>query len=95
MLYYLLFPVLCNILQDDYFNELLPLQQGMLLLGRFNPNHVPEDDIREATRLSKLYVQKKIDFGYPVRCTSHYCRFMSPKTSLSIRVALNVLVHLF
>lgn len=70
-LYYLLYPVFCNIPQPDHLDQMLLLQKAMLLLGSFNPNPVPEEDIKEATRLLKLYVQQQIDFGFPVRFTTH------------------------
>lgn len=43
----------------------------MLLLGGFDQNPVPEDDINEATRVLKLYVTNLINAGIPIRPSDH------------------------
>ena len=50
---------------------MLLLQQSALLLGSFSPNPVPEGNIQKATELLKRYVQQIIDWGWPVRFSTH------------------------
>lgn len=70
-LYYLIFPVFSGILNSVDLEHLMLLPQAMLLLGGYNPDQVSEDNIREASRLLKLYVKMQADFHYPVRYTTH------------------------
>lgn len=71
VLYYCLLPVLKGVLTKDRLDHIMLLQQSMLLLGGFNPSPVPPSDIKEASRLLKMYVQKCIDYGWPIRFTLH------------------------
>jgi hypothetical protein len=68
---YNLYPVFDGILQDDHLCNVLLLQYSVLLLGGFFPSPVEEDDIRGATAALKTYVQQLIDFGFPIRPTTH------------------------
>ena len=43
----------------------------ILLMGGFDPKPVHEDDIAEPSRVLKLYGEQLIEFGYPIRPTSH------------------------
>lgn len=70
-LIYYLFPSFSGILSDDQLENLLLLQYAMLLMGGFDPKPVHADDIAEASRVLKLYVEQLIVFGYPIRPTSH------------------------
>ena len=68
---YLLFPVCSGILSEKQFNNLMLLQYAMLLMGGFSPNPVPKEDALRASRVLKFFVQQFIDFGYPIRPTTH------------------------
>lgn len=68
---YLVFPVFRGILPDDKLENLLLLQQAMLLMGGFNFQPVPISEALEAKRVLKLFVQQLIDFGYPIKPTTH------------------------
>lgn len=70
-LFYLLFPVMKGVLSKERLVHIMMLQQSMLLLGGFNPNPVSTEDITEASRLLKGYVQQCIEYGWPVRFTTH------------------------
>lgn len=71
MLMYILIPVFSGILQADKLENLLLLQYAMLLIGGFDSSPISSAKIKEASRVLKLYVQQLIDFGYPIRPTTH------------------------
>ena len=71
LLMYLLFPVCSGILSEKQFNNLMLLQYAMLLMGGFSPNAVRKEDAVRASRVLKFFVQQLIDFGYPIRPTTH------------------------
>ena len=72
---YLLFPVCSGILSENQFKNLMLLQYVMLLMGGIaqsrSPNPVPKEDALRASRVLKFFVQQLIDFGYPIRPTTH------------------------
>lgn len=70
-LYYLLYPVFHGVLTDSHLVNILRLQYAMLLLGAYNPNPVPEDNIDAARDQLKDYVKELIDFKFPIRITTH------------------------
>jgi hypothetical protein len=68
---YNLFPVFDGILQNNQLENIMLLQFSVLLLGGFDPSPVEETNIREAEDALKKYVQQLIDFGFPIRPTTH------------------------
>ena len=70
-LYYLLFPVFEEVLTKDQLVNILRLQYVMLLLGSYDPNPVSESNINKASDQLKLYVKELIEWGYPIRMTTH------------------------
>ena len=70
MMYYL-FPVFNGLLKKNQLENILLLQYSMILLGGFQTTEIPANDITEATRILKLYVQQLIDFQIPIRPTTH------------------------
>jgi len=71
MVMYILISVFSGILQDDKLENLLLLQYSMLLIGGFDSAPISHDNIKKASGVLKLYVQQLIDFGYPIRPTTH------------------------
>lgn len=71
MMMYYLFPVFSGLLPNDHLENVLLLQFAMLLLGGFDPNPVSKCDIDEASKILKLYVQQLMNFGFPIRPTTH------------------------
>jgi hypothetical protein len=86
---YLLFPVCSGILSEKQFNNLMLLQYAMLLMGGFSPNPVPKEDALRASRVLKFFVQQLIDFGYPIRPTTHAIIHLR-ETLFSLIVELNL-----
>ncbi len=71
MLMYILIPAFCGILQDEHLENLLLLQYTMLLIGGFANDPVSHDNIIEAFRVLKMYVEQLKHFKYPIRPTTH------------------------
>jgi len=71
LLMYYLFPVFHGILQDDQLDHMMLLQYAMMLMGEFNQNPVSQNDLDEATRVLKLYVETLKDANCPIRPTDH------------------------
>ncbi|KZS01800.1 Uncharacterized protein APZ42_001432, partial [Daphnia magna] len=68
---YNLFPLFDGILQDYQLHNIMLLQYSVLLLGGFDPSPVEHANITEASAVLKQYVQQLIDFGFPIRPTTH------------------------
>jgi len=68
---YILIPAFCGILQDEHLENLLLLQYSMLLIGGFANDPVSHDNIIEASRVLKMYVEQLKHFKYPIRPTTH------------------------
>jgi hypothetical protein len=71
MLYYLLYPLFFKILDKPQFENILLLPQSMLLLGSYNPDPVPAENILKATNVLKKHVSKLKEFKYPIRFLTH------------------------
>jgi hypothetical protein len=71
MLLYYLFPVFKGILSKEKLEKVLLLQYFKLLMGGFEPKPVPEADLVEARRVSRLYNQQQMDRKIPIRPMAH------------------------
>jgi hypothetical protein len=71
MLLYYLFPVFKVILSKQKLENALLLQYLKLLMGGFEPKPVPEADLVEARRVSRLYNQQQMDSKIPIRPMTH------------------------
>ena len=68
---YIFFPVFHAVLPNNHLENILLLQYSMILLGGFQTNAVSEENVKEAIRALKLYVQQLMDFEIPIRPTTH------------------------
>ena len=70
-LYYHLYPVFEGVLSDSHLNNVMRLQYSMLLLGSYNPDPVPTEDIDVAQRQLQTYVEELISYHFPICPTTH------------------------
>ncbi|EFX73111.1 hypothetical protein DAPPUDRAFT_325620 [Daphnia pulex] len=94
MLLYYLFPVFKGILSKEKLENVLLLQYFKLLMGGFEPKPVPEADLVEARRVSRLYNQQQMDSKIPIRPMTHAIIHM-PMTVKTFKSSLKVYVPTF
>ena len=71
-LYYLIYPVFHDVLNEDMLDHAMKLHEGMLLLGGFNPNPIPQEDIDLSSQILKQYaIDHHEKFKFPIRFSTH------------------------
>lgn len=94
MLYYLLFSVFCNILQDDHLAQLMLLRQGMLLLGGLTHNPFWNKILKKRPGCLNFMFRCKLILNI-LSVSPNIVSSMYQKMLQSMGVVLNVLVRLF
>ncbi|XP_045024703.1 uncharacterized protein LOC123469643 [Daphnia magna] len=90
MLMYIFIPVFSGILQEEHLENILLLQYAMLLIGGFVNEPVSQDNLRESSRVLKMYVQQLKQFNYPIRPTTHFASHL-PEDALKYGCGIEAL----